>query len=201
MGDVSQQNLQIAIQLHLRQNSYQRAVTLIDKSMLEHAISIDAIKEYLYWLNKAKLFNDSERILTKYLSKPEVSKLDKSALALYRAAIYADKDQYEKATVYFDEAINFDPNNAQAMMQYGHFLLKQKRYIKAETLFLRAQAFEETMLPAMLGRAQIYINTNDMKSAHTLLIDINHKYPDTPGIKAQIDVIDTLVRADNQIQL
>lgn len=201
LGDVSQQNLQTTVQLHLRTQSFQRAITLIDKNIKENDVPIDVIKEYLYWLNRAKLFSESERILSRYLIKTNTSDVDKSALSLYRAAIYAQKNQVDKAIKYFNDALDFDNNNASALIQYAHFLMAIKQFVDAESLYLRAQAFESTNLAAMLGRAQIYINTNDIKSAHLLLIDVSQKYPDTPGIKAQIEIIENLVRANNKTQL
>lgn len=198
LGPISQQNTQIAVRLHLQQQSYSRAMDIIN-NINKNDITIDNIKHYLFWLNKANRFEDSESLIASSINSDNITQADQSVLLTYQADIHVANNNKPKAINAFEKAIELNENNNIALLKYAQYLLKNKEYYRTEALFIRAQAFEETHLNALLGRAQLYINTEDMQSAYSLLIDIDNKYPNTHGIKAQIDTLESIVKIEKSL--
>ncbi|MBQ4809917.1 tetratricopeptide repeat protein [Pseudoalteromonas luteoviolacea] len=193
LGDLSHQNLLIMINLHFEQSQYDRAIALLKANVSKQTLEFSDVRSYLYWLNSANRWEDSEWLLQQFIGSDALTHIDKSTIAYTQAQILEANGKLVEADKLYKEALHNNANNEQALLSYAHLLLQQKDYIAAEQMFLRSEAFNSVNLHAMLGRAQLYINTDDIQSAYSLLLDVKNKYPDTQGIQNKIDILANIV--------
>ncbi|RZA05461.1 MAG: tetratricopeptide repeat protein, partial [Moraxellaceae bacterium] len=63
LGDKDPRNLKTAAQLHLQLGSYDRALKLLDQSLVGNDLSMTSIQEYYLWLSQLGLWEKAENML------------------------------------------------------------------------------------------------------------------------------------------
>ncbi|KID57273.1 hypothetical protein JF50_08575 [Pseudoalteromonas luteoviolacea] len=197
LGDISQQNLLIMISLHFEQAQFDRAVALLKTHVQSQRLAFADIRNYLLWLNQANRWEDSQWLITKLNEQNTLSKQNKSLMLSTQAQILEAKSRHTEALAHYQNALDTDPNNQNALLNFAHLLLQQKQFIKAEQMYIRAETFEAIKLQALLGRAQLYINTDELKAAYQLLIDAKRAYPNTLGIQDKINLLANIIDIQN----
>ncbi|AOT07984.1 tetratricopeptide repeat protein [Pseudoalteromonas luteoviolacea] len=197
LGDIPQQNLLIMINLHFEQAQFDRAVALLKTHVKSQRLVFEDIRNYLLWLNQANRWEDSQWLITNLSEQSALSAQNKSLMLSTQAQILEAKNRHTEALAHYQNALDTDPNNQNALLSFAHLLLQQKHYIKAEQMYIRAEAFEALQLQALLGRAQLYINTDDLKAAYQLLIDAKRAYPNTLRIQDKINLLANIIDIQN----
>lgn len=197
LGNEDQRNLQTSAKLHLQLGSYDRAMALLEKSFGRNDFDIASVTEYFTWLSHLELWDDLKKLLDiagKHLDK--LKPAQQSRYYLHMAQLEVQRKRFTQADQMFNRSLNLDPTNGECLLAYAEFLTKQKDYIRAELLYMRADALSSVEKQAQLGRAQLYIEMQNYKSALELLRQIHQKYPDSAGVKDNIEIIENIIALD-----
>ncbi|SMF22087.1 Tetratricopeptide repeat-containing protein [Alteromonadaceae bacterium Bs31] len=196
LGEKNQNNLRTAAQLHLQLGSYNRAIELLNESLDTAMLSMQSINEYLVWLLELGLWNEADQLLLKTEARlSEFSLDDQSNFYWHRAKIDSKLNKSAGADIHFSKALELSPNNGFALLDYAEFKLKQGSFVNAELLYIRAEAIDETHKDAILGRAQLYLNTKDYTSALVQLRNAYVRYPELATLKENIEIVENIITA------
>lgn len=202
LGDRDNNNLKIAAQLHLQLNSYDRALELLKESLASAALNMETLNEYLIWLGQvgmwsqaADLLNDAEKKL------PSMSADNQSTFYLHRARILAAQNKNQASNRSYSLALEKNPANGHVLIEYAKFLVEQEQLVKAELIYSRAEAIPGQEKLAILGKAQLYINMRDYKSALVELRKAYKTYPELIDLKDNIEILENTLRAQDKVQI
>lgn len=196
LGNDDRNNLKSTVQLHLQAGSYNRAVELIQRDIDVHSLDMNILNEYLSWLYQVDMVDEVLQIL-----RPQRSRLnaltdqERSLFHFHHARALAATDQGDAATSAYDEALAADPANGRALLAYAAYLQEQQRYSQAELLYMRAEGIDDFTKNALLGKAQLYIDMLDYRTALEALRQAYARYPDQVGLKDNIEVLESIIRA------
>lgn len=196
LGDEDRDNLKSTAQLHLQVGSYSRAVELIKNDLDLHQLNMSVINEYLTWLQQVNMYSDIESVLEHIQPRlHELSANDKSIFYYHQGQAFAADGQDQAADETYQQAIDLDPSSGRALLRYANFLQQEKRYDKAELLYMRAEGIDVFTKNALLGKAQLYIEMLDYRAALEALRQAYARYPELVGLKDNIEVIESIIRA------
>lgn len=195
LGDVDAANLKTAAQLHLRVKSYDRASELMAGLMNKGLLDSVALFDYVNWLVQAVQYDQAEKLLSLYSSKlGTLSTDEQSVYYLQSARIALHKGQYPKANTYYKSALEKNPVSGDALISYAEFLVAQKDYVQSEFYFLRAETLPEFEKKAMIGRAQMFIDSQNYSSAVSVLRDVYKKHPEISDLQDTISTLENIIR-------
>lgn len=194
LGDKDPKNIKAAAQLHLQLGSFDRAIELLDQSSVND-LPMTSVREYYTWLSQFGLLDKAEHLLNSTAKNLQrFSSSDQSLYYLMAAQLKAQQNQTANAEKLFGQSLEANPTNSDALLAFAALALKQKKYSDAEILFVRAEATADAEKRAQLGRAQLYIDTQDYKAALNQLRSVLQKYPDTQAAKDNIEIIENIIR-------
>ena len=98
----------------------------------------------------------------------------------------------------FKLALDNNASAGQALREYADFLVSQKSFTAAETLFLRAEALETWQRQAILARAQMYVDIQNYAAALTVLRSVEIRFPATQGLAEQITLLQNIIVTKKQ---
>lgn len=202
LGEKGDSNIRTATQLHLQMHSYDRALVLINQHLDKSVLNMDLLNEYLIWLNQVDMWQQAGKLLDGLENK--VGTMTSSKQSVYythKAKIAIKQKQNSKADRYYNLALEKDPTNGSALIDYALYATAQKDYIKSEILYTRAAVIPENMRQALLGKAQLYLNMQDHKSALQALQKAYSRFPDLHYLPAQINIIKNIIRTENKINI
>jgi tetratricopeptide (TPR) repeat protein len=195
LGDKDPKNIKSAAQLHLQLGSFDRALELLDQSSNAGELPMESIREYYSWLSQFGLWDKAEHLLTSAgKNLRQLSRNDQSQYYLLAAQLKAAQNQTAAAEGLFQQALEANATNSDALLAFAAFALKQKKFADAELLFIRAEATPQAQKKAQLGRAQLYIDTQDYQGALHQLRAVLQKYPETVEAKDTIEIIENIIR-------
>lgn len=195
LGDADPANLKTAAQLHLRIKSYDRASELMASLMNKGKLDAGSLFDYVNWLVQAVQYDQAEKLLSLYSSKLAALSIDEqSAYYLHSARIAQHKQQYANASTYYKNALEKNPVSGDALISYAEFLLSRKDYVQSEFYFLRAEVLPEYEKKAMIGRAQMFIESQNYSSAVSVLRDVYKKYPEMSDLQDTIATLENIIR-------
>jgi tetratricopeptide (TPR) repeat protein len=195
LGDVDAANLKTAAQLHLRVKSYDRASELMASLLGKGQLDAGSLFDYVNWLVQAVQYDQAEKLLNLYSSKLGALSIDdQSAYYLQSARIAQHKQQYANANTYYKNALEKNPLSGDALISYAEFLVSRKDYVQSEFYFLRAEVLPEYEKKAMIGRAQMFIDSQNYKSAVSVLRDVYKKYPEMSDLQDTIATLENIIR-------
>ena len=198
-GDKRETNLKTAAQLHLQQDSFERAVELINTHLSQYDLDLTSLNTYLTWLSQRGLWQQSKTILASLENK--LSRFDgqtKSVIYLHKALLNSETANLNAADSAFKLALDANPNHGQALVAYADFLIDRKSFTQAETLYLRAEALSDWQKQAMLSRAQLYVDIQKYDAALTVLKSVTSRFPETRGISEQIALLENIIVTKKQ---
>lgn len=202
LGDRDKNNLKTAAQLHLQLNSYDRALALLKESLAGTSLNMGALNEYLIWLGQVEMWAQADELLSSAEKQlANMSHENQSTFYLHRARIQAAQNKVQLSDKNYTLALNKNPANGNALIAYAKFLEKQKQQVKAELIYSRAEAVPGKEKPAMLGKAQLYINMRDYQAALVELRKAYRTYPELIDLKDNIEIIENTIRAQSKIKL
>jgi tetratricopeptide (TPR) repeat protein len=197
LGDKDPRNLKTAAQLHLQLGSYDRALKLLDQSLVGNDLSMTSIQEYYLWLSQLGLWEKAENMLDMTSKNMQRLKRDEqSQFNLLSAKLKAHQGQIAVAERLFRQALDLNPTNSDALLAFAEFASRQKNYTDAELLYVRAEAIPSAEKKAQLGRAQLYIEMQDYKAALNQLRTVYQKNPDAFDVKDNIEIIESIIRTN-----
>jgi len=199
LGDKRETNLKTAAQLHLQQDSFERAVELINTHLSQYDLDLTSLNTYLTWLSQRALWQQSKTILASLENK--LSTFDgqtKSVIYLHKALLNSETANLNAADSAFKWALDANPNHGQALVAYADFLIDRKSFTQAETLYLRAEALSDWQKQAMLSRAQLYVDIQKYDAALTVLKSVTSRFPETRGISEQIALLENIIVTKKQ---
>lgn len=199
LGDDSENNLRTAAQLHLQLGSYDRALALLEKHLSKTTLNMDILNQYLHWLTQVNMWNQASQLLEK--AQPQLASMndrDQSLFFLHRARISKEMGNPKNTDQFFTRALEKNPVNGEALLDYALFCAEQKEYVKAELLYVRAESIKSKEKQALLGRAQLYLNMQDYESALIHLKNAYTKFPELYDLKDNIESIENIIRSQKQ---
>lgn len=196
LGDLSETNLRAAAQLHLQLHSYDRALVLLKTHLQNTHFKMATLHEYLNWMAQAKMWSHAEALLASAQTRvAEMSVMDQSLYYLHRGRVSVALEKDAQAQEAFEKSLELNPSNGQALLSYADFNAKHERLVKAELLYIRAEAIESSEKEALLGRSQLYIDMQDYAAALIHLKNAYNKFPELFDLLDNIHIIENIIRA------
>jgi tetratricopeptide (TPR) repeat protein len=200
LGEDNNKNIKTAAQLHLQLNSFPRALELISQHIKSTSLNMSLLNEYLMWLEQTEMWTYAEQLLNEV--EPQLRSLNNTEQSMYyshQARIQQVQHHPAQAEHFYVMALDKNPTDGETLLSYADFSISQKQYVRAELLYMRAEGMEKSSKQALLGRAQLYILTNDFQSALIQLKRAFTKFPELYELKDKIETIENIVRAQNQL--
>lgn len=194
LGDTDPRNLKTAIQLHLQLGSYDRALALLDRDMRQD-LDIASINEYFSWLSRLAMWDKAQQVLD--LAGKDIQKYSQDEQSLYYlhlASIRSHLGQAGPADTYYRRSLELNPANGETLLAYAAHAVKQKNYVDAELLYMRAEAVSDVEKKALLGRSQLYIQMQDYQAALNQLRSVYQKFPDLVDLRENIEILENIVK-------
>jgi len=183
-------------------DSFDRAVELISFHLNNFDLEMNSLNTYLTWLGQRGLWSQSQKILSSLESKlPAMPAPKQSIIYLHHALIAKQLNKKIQTVESFQLAIEKNPNNGKALLEYANYLTSDKQFTKAETLLLRAEALNESKKEAMLARAQLYVDLQNYQAALKTLKSVANRYTETKGIWQQIALIENIIQTRKQQEI
>jgi len=202
LGEKDDNNIRTATQLHLQMHSYDRALVLIKQHLDKPVLNMVLLNEYLTWLNQVDMWQQASKLLDGLESKVEtMNNRNQSIYFTHKAKISLKQNKMVKADSYYNIALEKDPTNGSALIDYALYASTEKDYIKAEILYTRASALPKNMKEAFLGKAQLYLSMQDHESALKELQKAYARFPDLHYLPEQIDIIKNIIRTRNKVSI
>tara|TARA_R110002167_G_scaffold361999_1_gene580813 strand:+ start:10058 stop:11413 length:1356 start_codon:yes stop_codon:yes gene_type:complete len=191
----------LAMQLHLKQKSYARALMLSIGLLDDRQLNFTETDKLLAWLVRENQWSNAQQILdnTKVLAAT-ASFSEKSRLLHYQGQLALTGNNVKKAEKVWKQAIKIDAGNGDTLLALAALSMDQNRYAQAELYYQRAETLEDVKLSAMLGRAQLYIQQLDYVSALILLQQTLSTYPHRHDLQKNIRILTNLVNNQDHSQ-
>lgn len=195
LGDDDSNNLKTAAQLHLRLKSYDRAIVLMQTVLSKGQLDSTIVFDYVNWLVQAHQYDQAAKLLGMFSTKLASLSSDEQAIYyLHSACIEAHNQHYLQADTHYKNALEKNPLSGDALLGYAEFLTLRKDYIQSEFYYLRAEAIPEFEKKAMLGRAQMFIDSQNYISAVSVLRNVYKKYPEMSELQETILTLESIIR-------
>ncbi|TPH18605.1 tetratricopeptide repeat protein [Litorilituus lipolyticus] len=195
LGDEDDLNLKTATQLHLQMHSYDRAIALINEHLSQSALDMQLLNEYLTWLEQVDMWQQADTLLSGVESKVKaLPKAKQSIFYRHKATIAVKKKDIKAAQGYFRLALEQNANNGDALLSFAQLSMAEKDYINAEIYYTRASVLPEFAKQALLGKAQMYIDMLDYKSAISELQKAYGRYPELHYLPEQMEILKNILR-------
>lgn len=196
LGNQDESNFTAAAQLHLKLNSHERAIELLDTYMQSANFDADVLNQVIAWLAQKQQWQTAADLVGKFSPRTErLSARERSVFYMQNGLVYAGTGKTALADEQFKLALNTDPANEQVLMAAAQFYHDQGVYPEAEVLYTRAEAFETTEKAAKLGKAQVYIDLRDYESALNLLRTAYRQFPELVELKENITILEATIQA------
>jgi tetratricopeptide (TPR) repeat protein len=191
----------LAMQLHLKQKSYSRALVLSIELLNDKQLSFSETDKLLGWLVLENQWAYVQQILNHTSALAATASFsEKSRLLYYKAQLAWTENDLTQAEKTWKQAIHIDAGNGDALLALATLSISQNRYAQAELYYQRAETLEDVKLSAMLGRAQLYIEQLDYMSALTLLQQTLSMYPHRHDLQKNMRILTNLVNSQDHSQ-
>lgn len=199
LGDKSHNTLKSAVQLHLQNGSYSRAVGIVESDLAVNELAIETTRNYLMWLEQAGRWDAYGKVVAALGQRVEsFSDTEKSIYYQSQADYFRATKNPADALEYFAKSIQFNPVNGRAIASYAELLRQQKKYAEAGVLYSRLEGLDNYQKSAILGKAQLYIDMDDYKAALVQLRRAYNQFPELILLKEKIDIVENLARSESQ---
>jgi tetratricopeptide (TPR) repeat protein len=199
LGDEGDANLKTAAQLHLQMHSYDRALVLISKHLDKSELDMEMLNEYLVWLKQANMWQQASKLLINLENNiMRMSVKEQSVFFTHKATIAHKDKKYIKTVEYYQLALEKDPTNGEALINFAMYSADRKSYVMAELLFNRAESIPAKAKQALLGKAQLYLDKQDHQSALSVLQNAYSRFPDLHYLPEQMDIIKSIIRTKSK---
>lgn len=202
LGNKEVANKKIAAQLNFQLGNYERGIELLSESVTAQPEDIELVHQALSWLYQQQLWDSADRLLSKVITIDKgINTNQASLLAYHRGKIAHANRRLSDAIKHFDRAIELNVNNGSAIIALAELYLGKQNFTKAELLYTRAEALDEVRKEAILGKAQVFLDNADYPSALRQLKLAYRKYPERDDLKGNIELLEDVIRTQNQARL
>ena len=201
LGEQKPSSKLLAMQLHLKQKSYARAMVLSVELLHDKKLSFTDTDKLLAWLVHENEWSYIQQILDNTTAlAASASFSEKSRLLHYQGRLALTENDLAKAEKIWKKAIQIDAGNGDTLLALATLSMDKNRYAQAELYYQRAETLEDVKLSAMLGRSQLYIEQLDYSSALTLLQHTLSAYPHRHDLQKNIRILTNLVNSQDLSQ-
>lgn len=198
LGEQKPSTKHLAIQLHLKQKSYARALVLSIELLHDKQLSFTETDKLLAWLVHENQWSYVQQILDNTTALAvSASFSEKSRLLHYQGQLALIENDLAKAEKIWKQAMQIDAGNGNTLLALATLSMDKNRYAQADLYYQRAETLEEVKLSAMLGRSQLYIQQLDYLSALTLLQQTLTAYPHRHDLQKNIRILTNLVNSQD----
>ena len=201
LGEQKPSTKLLAMQLHLKQKSYVRALALSIELLDDKQLSFTETNKLLAWLVNENQWSYVQQILDNTTAlAASASFSEKSRLLHYQGQLALTENDLAKAEKIWKQAMQIDAGNGDVLLALATLSMDKNRYAQAELYYQRAETLEEVKLSAMLGRSQLYIEQLDYISALILLQQTLSAYPHRYDLQKNIRILTNLVNSQDHSQ-
>ena len=191
LGETSVPNYQVGATLHMELGSIDRAV-----SLLEEGLALDMpypfVDQALGWLVRRGEWEKAARLLGSVQAEGLVDD-ERSKYLMRQASISLNREDSATARGALEDAVDLDPNNAEALMLLAGIHQDARNYNQAELYYQRASTNELYRENAYVSMAQLAIDQNDLERALRLLREVVERNPARSDLARNIDSLQNLV--------
>ncbi|MBE1299453.1 MAG: tetratricopeptide repeat protein [Alteromonadaceae bacterium] len=185
---------QLAMQLHLQQDSYTAASQYAQSLLQINALSFSELNKLCVWLgNKQQWQVLSTLLASEAITKAKLGSNERAIVMQHQAAVAKARDKLARAEKLWKQAIELESGNAEALLGLATLALEQNRFAAAELYYQRAETINHINTQARLGRVQVYLAQLDYQSALTLLTDVVADNPHRQDLIDNIRIIRNLL--------
>lgn len=163
LGDDSAANRRACIVLHFESGNVGRAVELLRASSPAD-LPYPLVDQALAWLADENEW-DSYRRLTAAVERDGLGAVDRSRLAMRRASLALHDGNRTAASAGLQDALALDPANAEALVLLAQLHRAERDYGRADLLLQRASDYPEVRERALVARAELAIERQDLDGA------------------------------------
>ena len=198
LGEQKPSTKLLAMQLHLKQKSYARALVLSIELLDDKQLNFTETDKLLAWLVHENQWSYVQQILNNTTAlAASASFSEKSRLLHYQGQWALTENDLAKAEKIWKQAMQIDAGNGDTLLALATLSMDKNRYAQAELYYQRAETLEAVKLSAMLGRSQLYIQQLDYLSALTLLQHTLSAYPHRHDLQKNIRILTNLVNSQD----
>jgi tetratricopeptide (TPR) repeat protein len=193
LGDESPQNRLAAALLHMRRENFGRAAELLKRNVDESQLDAVSLHPLVVWLIAQNAIEHANSLVSA-IKKGEGAgmKSQQSLIAEMQGRISLAEDDSPKALVYLSQAVDLNPANGDALMQLARLHLSRLEFARASLMFERAEVIEGYVKSAMLGRAQVAIESRDYAEALRLVREVQRQFPDSYELDGYVQSLKNL---------
>jgi len=192
LGNESVANLQACATLHMESGSIARAVELLGTAYGE-GLEFQYLDQALAWLEQISEWDRVGSLLAAAgAQRQSLTEIEQSRLLVREASLYRHNGETDAARAAWEEAVELDPTNAEALMSLGQLYHANGDFGRAELLFQRAGAFDGYVENALLSRAQLAIDQEDFERALGLLREVISRNPSRTDLRRNIETLENL---------
>jgi tetratricopeptide (TPR) repeat protein len=160
---------------------------------------METLNQYLHWLSQVEMWSQASKLLDK--AQPRLNSMNNKEQSLFyhhRARISGVLGNTKNTDQFYTQALEKDPVNGDALLDYAKFCTEQKQHVKAELLYIRAESIQSKEKQALLGRAQLYLDMQDYESALIHLKNAYSKFSELYDLKDNIASVQNIIRSRQQ---
>jgi Tfp pilus assembly protein PilF len=198
LGEQKPSTKLLAMQLHLKQKSYARALVLSIELLHDKQLSFTETDKLLAWLVHENQWLYVQQIIDNTTALAVSAGFsEKSRLLHYQGQLALTENDLAKAEKIWKQAMQIDAGNGDTLLALATLSMDKNRYAQAQLYYQRAETLEDVKLSAMLGRSQLYIQQLDYHSALTLLQHTLSAYPHRHDLQKNIRILTNLVNSQD----
>lgn len=193
LGNKQARNYLLAAQLHLKEGSAKRAVSLftqtlkLDKAYIKEVTQASA---YLIQNEQFELLKPLLAMLVK--SSSNYSDKVQSDILVLQAQSTNNK-QSEKMITLLSQAVNKNPNNGLALIELAQAYYTKKQLTKANMYFVRAATHPRFVEQSLIAQSQIAIDQYDYQTAVVHLRKAFKRNPSRHELRRNIRQLENLI--------
>jgi Tfp pilus assembly protein PilF len=177
----------------MRRENFGRAAELLKRNVDESQLDAVSLHPLVVWLIAQNAIEHANSLVSA-IKKGEGAgmKSQQSLIAEMQGRISLAEDDSPKALVYLSQAVDLNPANGDALMQLARLHLSRLEFARASLMFERAEVIEGYVKSAMLGRAQVAIESRDYAEALRLVREVQRQFPDSYELDGYVQSLKNL---------
>ena len=191
LGDDSAANRLTCVALHMESGNVARAVDLLQGSSARGR-EFSLVDEALAWLANENEWDDFRGLLAS-VDRAALSSVEQSRLLTRRASLSMRDGNRRAASTALQEALALDPSNADALMALGQIYRAERDFGRADLVFQRASAYGAVRENALVARANVAIDQENLDGALAHLRNAVSGNPASADLRRNIDLLEDLV--------
>jgi tetratricopeptide (TPR) repeat protein len=193
LGNKQARNYLLTAQLHLKEGSANRAVSLFKQTLNLDKGYVEQITEATAYLIQNEQFELLKPLLKMLVTtSTSYSNTVQSDILVLQAQMVNEK-QPEKMLQLLSQAVNKNPNNGFALIELAQAYYNKKQLIKAKMYFIRAGTHPRFFEQSLIAQSQIAIDQYDYQTAVTHLRNALKRNPNRHQLKHNIKQLENLM--------